>query len=72
MVGEMVTLTGKSKRGKERVERDGSTGWKVREIKDRISFTDKRGPWLLLDNGKPKAMRWVHATDDDHFIIVEL
>jgi len=58
-----VTLEGKSKRGRERVIRDGSE-WLVKESRSNVSFKSEKGPWFLLVNDSGR-LRWVHENDED-------
>jgi len=67
-----MKLTGKTKKGKERVKRDGSEGWIVVRTADKIACSNKSGPWFLMQNGdNEKSMRWVNMRDDEHFIVEE-
>jgi len=70
-LGKNITLEGKSRKGKQRVQRDGATGWTVTIVEDKIQCSSENGPWLLIENGQPNAMRWVHADNDDNFLIRE-
>jgi len=60
-----VSLVGKTKKGKERVKRDGSE-WNIKETRDSVAFSSNNGPWLLLEN-ESKVLRWVNKTNDDNF-----
>ena len=65
----MITLTGISKKGKERVKRDGSTGWELLKlVSGPVSFSKSLGPWLLIQQpGNDNSMRWVHYVNDKNF-----
>jgi len=67
-----MILKGISKKGKERIKRDGSE-WVTVRTSDRVLFSPKKGPWLFIipPNGDQMASRWIHATDDENFKIVE-
>jgi len=65
----MVRLTGITKKGKERIKQHGPDQWKIVKIEDQVSFSDYKGPWLLIEKGK--YTRWVHLKYDDHFIVEE-
>ncbi|HUX79806.1 MAG TPA: hypothetical protein VMW10_08705 [Alphaproteobacteria bacterium] len=67
MLNKSVILTGLSKKGKERVQRDGSTGWTISQVADRVAFSSEGGLWLRIENGNDRAMRWVHSTHDKNF-----
>jgi len=67
----MVTLQHKTKKGKERIKRDGADKWFVRKTRQRVAFSPEKGPWLLIDNGNSASMRWVHATRDRDFVVEE-
>jgi len=66
-------LTGKTLKGKNRVREFGSE-WNLIDTKDKVSFTQEPGPWLLLKPAKDKqgrndGSRWVHATHDQDFLV---
>ena len=61
-IGQEIEIEGISLKGKNRVREQGST-FSILEIKDRVLFSDKLGPWLQLKH------RWVHATEDKDFRI---
>ena len=62
-----VKLIPKTKKGKERIKQYGDTGV-VFEVRDKVSFSDDRGPWLLVLAADPKG-RWVHETRDKNFTV---
>ena len=62
-----IKLIAKTKKGRERLQRDGDTGWKVIQVENSVQFSDTIGPWWLISNGKSEASRWVHATNDKDF-----
>ena len=65
----MIRLTGKTRKGKNRVNTNGAE-YDFVESRDKVSFDDEPGPWLLITSiANPKSMRWVHKTDDIDFII---
>lgn len=59
-----VILTGKTKKGKMVVKRDGSE-WSIERGEQSVQFTMRSGPWLLLAN--EKGRRWVHGHVDRDF-----
>ena len=59
-IGQEIEIEGISLKGKNRVREQGST-FSILEIKDRVLFSDKPGPWLQLKH------RWVHTTEDKDF-----
>ena len=65
-----MILAGKTKKGRERIKRDGANGWRVKRIVDKVQFSDRSGPWLWVENDSPNSLRWIHATHDEHFGIV--
>jgi len=67
----VITLHGKTKKGRERIARDGATGWKVREKAEHVAFSPRRGPWLLIEKNTSCALRWIHRHDDPHFAVEE-
>jgi len=69
MQSSSVRLEARSKKGKERIARDGADGWTVEQVAPRVQFSSEPGPWLLIGNGNPGASRWVHATNDANFAV---
>ena len=68
-IGSKITLEGITKKGKERLRRDGSSNWLILSIVDRVMFSNERGPWLLLKKHKTTNSRWIHETNDKDFKI---
>ena len=68
-----MKLAGKTKRGRERVKRDGADGWTIQRTEDRVAFSSDRGPWLLVIPAclTESKSRWIHETNDFNFEIVE-
>jgi hypothetical protein len=68
-----MKLAGKTKRGRERVKRDGADGWTIQRTEDRVAFSSDRGPWLLVIPAclTESKSRWIHETHDFNFEIVE-
>ena len=62
IIGETIEIEGISRKGKNRVHEQGST-FKIEKIQDRVPFSDKIGPWLMLEH------RWIHSTNDPDFRI---
>jgi len=67
-----MKLIGISKKGKERIKRDGDE-WVVLRVEDRVLFSSDPGPWLFVipPNGDERASRWIHKTRDPNFEIVQ-
>ena len=63
---EIVTLKGKTAKGKQRIKRDGDT-WTIEKRSDKVFFSGEKGPWLLITNGDPDRSRWVHMFNDQNF-----
>ena len=61
----MVTMRGKTRKGKNSVSNHGSE-WTLRRVEDSVLFNTKPGPWLLVAAGTD--LRWVHKTDDPDFL----
>lgn len=61
-IDQEFEIEGISLKGKNRVREQGSI-FSILEIKDRVLFSDKLGPWLQLKH------RWIHATNDPNFRI---
>ena len=71
-LGMTLTLSGKTKKGKERVKQWGAEDWVVTRIEDSVLFSTEKGPWLFIDNGEDKASRWIHAKHDKDFSIISV
>jgi hypothetical protein len=68
-----MKLEGISKKGRERIKRDGADGWTIQRTEERVAFSSDRGPWLLVIPAclsEPKS-RWIHKFHDKNFKIVE-
>jgi hypothetical protein len=70
LLGDIMQLLPKSKKGKERCKRDGNMGWEIFSEVDTVFFSDRLGPWWYIDNGSPNAARWIHSTDDKDFKLI--
>jgi len=68
IVGQTIEIEGVSLKGKNRVREQGST-FEIERIENRVLFSDKSGPWLLLKSKNPNHGRWIHATEDKDFRI---
>lgn len=70
---ETVTLTGKTKKGKQRVRDFGPT-WSVLRRQDRVLFKPEPGPWLLIAppgrDSEDHAARWVREHCDTDFVVM--
>ena len=69
-IGDLLLVEGISQKGKNRIREQGNT-FKIANVAERVSFSDKSGPWLLLGSLNPNHGRWVHVADDQHWKIVE-
>lgn len=69
-LGDILILTGKDKKGRQRIKQHGEK-WVVVEIKDTVVFNPEPGPWLLVEPelGQRQAMRWINPQNDPHFKI---
>jgi len=66
-----INLKGISKKGKERLKRDGPNNWIIMQESGSVAFSPEPGPWLLLGkNDDVGKMRWVKMTGDKDFEIV--
>jgi len=68
-----MKLVGISKKGRERLKRDGDSGWTIQRTEDTIAFSPDRGPWILIIPpcmSEPKS-RWIHQFNDKNFKIVD-
>lgn len=72
-IGIVVTLTGITKKGKQRV-RDFGPCWRVLRHEDRVLFNPEIGPWLLITPlgrvAEDNAARWVRANCDADFVVL--
>lgn len=69
-VGDILTLDWKNKRyGKARLCQYGNV-WIVEFVANKVSFSDKPGPWLEIRPEYGTDARWIHETDDHNFRIV--
>ena len=71
-VGDKITLKGRSKHGKNRIQQFGSE-FTVGEIRSRIHTITHRhmpGPFALVFNSKADSMRWIAVADDPDFEVV--
>ena len=68
-----MKLKGITKKGRERIRRDGADGWEIIRTADHVQFSTERGPWLLVGvNGEnDNRSRWIHETRDTDFEVVE-
>lgn len=66
-LNKSVTLEGLTRKGKDRVKRDGASGWRVTKVAPSVMFSTQSGPWLFIENGDEKASRWVHVYSDPNF-----
>ena len=70
---EKVTLTGRTKKGKQRVRDFGNT-WCVIRREDRVVFKQDAGPWLFVAppgrDAQDHASRWVHEFIDADFVVM--
>ena len=67
-----MKLAGKTKKGRERVKRDGADGWTIQRTEDTIGFSTDSGPWLLVIPAclTESKSRWIHESRDPNFEIV--
>ena len=72
-VGSVLTLSGRSKHGKNRVREQGAL-WRVTEVKvsqRHGSFPEGTPIALLTAIDNDKHWRWIRQTNDTNFDIVE-
>lgn len=68
-----VVLTPKTGKGKNKLHEAGNPAhWIVVETREMVGFSDREGPWLFVrpDNNMHDKSRWVHATSDVDFVVV--
>jgi len=70
-VGDRLTLSGKTKKGKNRVRELGQN-WTVTRITPTVNFTTSgSGPFLLIEpDVDPEKARWLSSRNDPDFIIL--
>ena len=69
--GNQVKLRGKSKHGKNRIQRFGEDFW-ISEVRDRIHTTAHKnlpGPFMMVFS-KTGDHRWIALSDDPDFDVV--
>lgn len=75
--GQIVSLRGKSDKGKQKIRHFGEL-WSVVGVAEVVQFTHVRGPWVHVRSTKEvdasgNAMnadfRWIHADSDKDFEI---
>lgn len=76
--GQVVSLRGKSNKGKQKIRHFGEL-WVIVGIQDTVQFTHVRGPWINVRSTKQRDedgnavnvdFRWVHETSDTDFEIL--
>lgn len=73
LLNKSVTLEGLTRKGKDRVKRDGASGWRVTKVAPSVMFSTQSGPWVFIENGDEKASRWVQVYSDANFkVTVEM
>lgn len=72
---DTIVLSAKSKRAKQ-VLADHGNRWVVLEKREKVLFSDLRGPWMLVaPDGRGCSTahrRWVNARRDPRFVIEEI
>lgn len=66
-IGEKISLSGKTLKGKNRIREHGSD-WTVVQVVDKVAFSPKLGPWLMV-TAEDGHGRWVNSMDDTDFIV---
>ena len=67
-IGDMVTLVGKSRHGKNRIKEHGDR-WTILQIKNNVACCNGGKGFMLGNNDGD--VRWVADKDDPDFEIVE-
>jgi hypothetical protein len=66
-----INISGKTRKGKNVVNEQGCT-FELIKIEDKVLFSSKDGPWVLLQSVKmPNKIRWVHAHSDEDFELTD-
>ena len=68
-IGDEITLTGKTNKGRECLRFTGATKWIILQIEESVLFSSEKGPWLLIRPNMYLSSRWVHARQDLNFEI---
>jgi len=68
-----MKLKGKTKKGRERIKRDGADGWSIIRTTDWVAWSSDTGPWSLVlpASGNHSRSRWIHETRDPDFEVIE-
>lgn len=72
----LIKLKGKTRHGVNRIHEHGEV-WQLSTevanddaIVDRVMFSSKPGPWMLLQSLRRKTyVQWVNRNDDEDFLI---
>ena len=67
--GDILSLEGITKKGKERIKQWGENCWVVTKVTDKVIFSSEHELWLFVDNGNDRASRWIHEKRDRDFRI---
>lgn len=67
-----IKLVARSKKGRERIQRDGAVWFVEKVVSGPLPFdpTDN-GPWLFINSELNGDTRWVRKTNDKDFIVEE-
>ena len=50
------------------LNKEDNIGWTISKVVDKVRFSDRQGPWLLLI--KNNNILWVHGLHDDNFKVI--
>lgn len=67
----MLILHPITARGKQIISEFGSE-WVILKTENKVQFSPLTGPWYFakpITTDVSRAVRWVHHTDDKHFIV---
>ena len=67
-IGKVITLQGKTLKGKNKVRENGRA-WRIVRIEDNVSCLKNGRGILLRPIKKPRNIRWIKVIDDPDFTI---
>lgn len=76
LLGKQIRLKGKSQKGKNRIREHGDRWTVLAETSSVLFSPEKPGPWIFIcvggGNQNDKSSRWIHALNDEDFIILDI
>jgi len=67
-IGMTLTLSGKSNKGKNRINEHGGQ-WTIKKLQRNVSFDTRNGDWALVHNEGESYGMWILLGQDNDFRI---